>query len=95
MDPLEKKVHWSVHLANEATKKMSCPSSFSGRKINFTSSQGGPAERADAMSSPREKVHNNLCKTAPLDKHNVAIYTPLAVSCRSCSLCRLEGRVRL
>lgn len=35
---------------------------------------GGPAEKADALSSPSKKVHNDLCKTAPLEKHNVAIY---------------------
>lgn len=37
---------------------------------------GGPEEKANAMSSPGEKAHKNLCKTAPLDKHNVAIYIP-------------------
>lgn len=35
---------------------------------------GGRKE--DVVSFPVQEAHHNLCKTAPLDKHNVAIYTP-------------------
>ena len=54
-NPLEKKVPWSVHLENEETKEAKSPSSFSGGAITFTSTSGGPEEKAHAGSSPGEK----------------------------------------
>lgn len=46
--------------------------SVSGGKRPWWGRGGGE----DVMSFPMQEAHHNLCKTAPLDKHNVAIYTP-------------------
>lgn len=96
LGPIDPEILWKSKSTGLFTlqmshRKASCPLPSLVERLVL---QAPEAPQKRQMSSPHEKVHNNLCKTAPLDKHNVAIYTPLAISCRSCSLCRLEGRVR-
>lgn len=82
---------------NEDTKEVQCPSSFSRGRIHFTRAAWGKRPLGEGrMLCPFQcKKFIIICAKQHLWINTMWLYIPLAISCCSCSSCRLEGRVSL
>lgn len=96
-NPLEKKVDKSRHMKMKTPRRSNVPLPSQGEEfiLHVLLGEKRPLGERRMLCPFQCKKFIIICAKQHLWINTMWLYIPLAISCCSCSSCRLEGRVRL